>query len=387
MRRFKRAAIAGLLLSVIPAFSTSAWAQACACAGAAAGVTIRAEDAPPPLPDYDQPPLPTAGVLWTPGYWAWNNYEYYWVPGTWVEPPRPGLLWTPGYWAFADGLYGFHPGYWGPHVGFYGGVPYGFGYGGAGYEGARWNGDRLFYNRVVNNFGPIHIENVYEKPAAERPGAASFNGPGGATASATAQEEEFAHEPHERPTAGQIEHARTASMTTELFVSTNRGKPSIAATAAPGAFKGAGVVRAKSAGAPIRRVNETAPGAGPTPMATPTPEPRRTPEVKQQRTPLVEPAPRRTPAAEPTPGVKTPELEKEQRLPHEVDKRVLPTPAPDRMPNVGQPKPSPMLAPGGAREREPLQPAHALERNGEPGAGHGPEKKEKCGEPNEPKCL
>lgn len=53
---------------------------------------------------------------------------------TWVLAPRPGLLWTPGYWGWNDGAYVFHEGYWGPHIGFYGGVAYGFGYSGAGYE-------------------------------------------------------------------------------------------------------------------------------------------------------------------------------------------------------------------------------------------------------------
>ncbi|MGO9846654.1 MAG: YXWGXW repeat-containing protein [Methylocella sp.] len=72
---------------------SSASAQCCPCTG----IGIHAEEAPPPLPYYDQPPLPAPGYMWTPGYWAWNNLDYYWVPGTWVEPPHPGLLWTPGY--------------------------------------------------------------------------------------------------------------------------------------------------------------------------------------------------------------------------------------------------------------------------------------------------
>jgi hypothetical protein len=106
--------------------ATPTLAQTCDCA-AAGGYVIQADEPPPPLPDYDQPPLPAPGYYWTPGYWAWNNYDYYWVPGVWVEPPEPGLLWTPGYWAFVGGVYAFRRGYWGPHVGFYGGVNYGFG--------------------------------------------------------------------------------------------------------------------------------------------------------------------------------------------------------------------------------------------------------------------
>jgi hypothetical protein len=102
------------------------------------GVSITV--APPVLPVYDQPPLPGPGYMWTPGYWAWDDGDYYWVPGTWVEPPAVGLLWTPGYWGWRDGIYVWNAGYWGPHIGFYGGVNYGFGYVGVGYAGGFWRG-------------------------------------------------------------------------------------------------------------------------------------------------------------------------------------------------------------------------------------------------------
>ncbi len=85
------------------------------------------------------------------------------MPGVWVPPPQPNLLWTPGYWAFVGGAYVFHQGFWGPHVGFYGGVNYGFGYNGLGYEGGRWEGSRFAYNTTVNNFGGAHITNVYPR--------------------------------------------------------------------------------------------------------------------------------------------------------------------------------------------------------------------------------
>ncbi len=70
--------------------------------------------APPPLPIYEQPPIPGAGYIWTPGYWAWGDGGYYWVPGTWVLPPAIGLLWTPGYWGWSDGVYAWNAGYSGP---------------------------------------------------------------------------------------------------------------------------------------------------------------------------------------------------------------------------------------------------------------------------------
>ena len=90
---------------------------------------------PPELPVYEQPPIPAPGYLWTPGYWASGPNGYFWVPGTWVQPPAVGVLWTPGYWGWRDGIYVWNAGYWGPHIGFYGGVNYGFGYVGVGYEG------------------------------------------------------------------------------------------------------------------------------------------------------------------------------------------------------------------------------------------------------------
>src|SRR5260221_557140 len=109
------------------------------------GVSIRT--APPALPVYAQPPCPVEGWLWTPGYWAYDEFDgYYWVPGVWVAPPTPGFLWTPGYWGYAGGIYGWHHGYWGPHIGFYGGVNYGYGYGGAGFAGGEWRGSVFHYN-------------------------------------------------------------------------------------------------------------------------------------------------------------------------------------------------------------------------------------------------
>ena len=106
-----------------------------------------ADQPPPPLPDYEQPQAPGDDYLWTPGYWAWGQGGYYWVPGVWVEAPYEGALWTPGYWGYYHHRYGFHRGYWGPHIGYYGGVDYGFGYVGIGYQGGYWGGGHFNYNR------------------------------------------------------------------------------------------------------------------------------------------------------------------------------------------------------------------------------------------------
>ncbi len=316
-------------------------AQTCACPTgdesdaprAASRVRIIADEAPPPLPEYDQPPLPAAGYMWTPGYWAWNNDDYFWVPGTWVEPPRPGLLWTPGYWAFADGVYGFHRGYWGPHVGFYGGVSYGFGYNGAGFEGGRWDGDRFFYNRTVNNFGTVNIVNVYERPVTrvvvER---VSFNGgPEGVKAKPTPQELAAAKEPHVAPTVEQRRHVTAASHNEAAFVTTNEGKPPVAATARPGEFKGAAVAPAKAAGGPIRpRPNEEPANAKPAAGAE-TPEPLKGTEPKAEaparKGELKPEAP--APKAEPAPAPEKPKAEGERPKPDAEPKAEKERPKPD----------------------------------------------------------
>src|ERR1700724_3264795 len=88
---------------------------------------------PPALPVYDQPLCPSEDYIWIPGYWAYGDDDYYWVPGTWVLAPEPGMFWTPGYWAWERERFIFYDGYWGPHVGFYGGINYGYGYYGHGY--------------------------------------------------------------------------------------------------------------------------------------------------------------------------------------------------------------------------------------------------------------
>ena len=223
-------------------------------------ISVYADAPPPPLPVYDQPPIPDEGYIWAPGYWAWDGDEedYYWVPGTWVEPPEPGLLWTPGYWAYQGDRYGFIDGYWGPQVGYYGGIDYGFGYTGYGYEGGYWRGNRLFYNRYANNFGGRRFENVFERPFRRFDSPrASYNGPGGMNVRPTGEQmagERFRHLP---PTAGQREHMRMAASLPDLRASQNGGRPAIAATPRPEMFQGPGVVRGVRGAAPY------APPAGP----------------------------------------------------------------------------------------------------------------------------
>jgi hypothetical protein len=209
--------------------------------------------APPALPVYAQPMAPADGYLWTPGYWAYGDEGYFWVPGTWVMAPEVGLLWTPGYWGWGGNGYAWNGGYWGTHVGFYGGVAYGFGYGGVGYEGGYWNHGSFNYNRSVNNVNVANIHNVYNKTVINTSNHVSFNGGrGGISARPTQAEEAASHEQHRQPTASQTQHVQAASTNHALLASVNHGRPAIAATAKPGNLNGREVVAAKQTGAPYK---------------------------------------------------------------------------------------------------------------------------------------
>ena len=217
-------------------------------------VDISVDIAPPPLPIYEQPPIPATGYLWTPGYWGWDDDTgYYWVPGTWVVPPEPALLWTPGYWGWSDGVYYFHEGYWGPEIGFYGGVAYGFGYTGVGYEGGYWRGGTFFYNQSVNNISNVTITNVYSKTVVNNAANVSFNGPGGITAQPTAQQLAAANQRHIPATTAQVQNVQAAAKDPSLSLNNNHGHPSVAATAHPAQFSGPGIVAAHP-GQPVAAV-------------------------------------------------------------------------------------------------------------------------------------
>ncbi len=197
--------------------------------------TATATTPPPPLPDYTQPPPPADGYIWTPGYWAWGPSGYYWVPGAWVEPPYANALWTPGYWGFYGGRYLFYPGHWGLHIGFYGGINYGFGYIGLGYEGGYWNSGHFFYNRVYNNLGThVVVRNVYSYRASNRARVVSrpsFNGgPHGVQARPRPSEVRAWHEPTAPRMRTQVQHAQSYSKVRGQLATQNHGRPATPAT-------------------------------------------------------------------------------------------------------------------------------------------------------------
>ncbi len=220
-------------------------------------VGISVHIGPPALPVYAQPICPGAGYLWTPGYWAYGPDGYFWVPGTWVMAPTPGLLWTPGYWGWGSGVYAWHGGYWGPHVGFYGGINYGFGYGGVGFVGGEWRGGVFHYNTAVMHVDTTVIHTTYVNRTVinnTTVNRASFNGgEGGVNAQPTAAERAAENEHHTPATSLQTQHEQAAQSDKSMLASANHGKPAVAATARPGEFHGTGVVAAHSAGGNANR--------------------------------------------------------------------------------------------------------------------------------------
>jgi hypothetical protein len=197
-----------------------------------ASVYISVGFAPPVLPVYVQPQCTEPGWIWTPGYWAYGEDGYYWVPGAWVPAPYEGALWTPPYWGWNEGVYVFHPGYWGQHVGYYGGVNYGFGYFGIGFVGGEWHGHDFAYNTAVVNVNRSVIRNVYVNKTVinnvtvvNNNHVAYAGGPGGIRHDPTESERVAMRERHEAPTAVQQQHFEAARTERGNYFKANNGHP------------------------------------------------------------------------------------------------------------------------------------------------------------------
>ncbi len=131
-------------------------------------------------------------------------------------------------------MYVFHAGYWGPHIGFYGGLNYGFGYGGVGFVGGEWRGGRFAYNSAVVNVNTTVIHNTYVNKTVivnnTTVNRTSFSGgPGGINARPTREEISASRENHLQSTAMQVSHQHTASTNRANFASENHGRPANAA--------------------------------------------------------------------------------------------------------------------------------------------------------------
>jgi hypothetical protein len=267
-----------------------------------AAVTV----APPAIPVYEQPPPPEDDQVWTPGYWAWNDdvSDYYWVPATWITAPIVGYLWTPGYWALQRGAYAWHAGYWGPHVGFYGGINYGYGYFGRGFVGGSWRDGRMMYNSAVTNVG-FKSTNAYNQPVSNASSTrVSYNGGGGGiSAQPNAAELAAASEYHIPPTAAQLQQIHTAHGNPAMRAGWNNGHPSIGATSRPGESLAASTPAAQHAGT-LSVMHSTSPppparGVGTAASARAAPAASTSPGAATQNRP-------HTPASQPAQVAQTP---------------------------------------------------------------------------------
>ena len=280
-----------LLLSVIPASFSHAQ------------VVISVGFAPPMLPIYEQPYCPEPNLMWVPGYWAWGDEDYYWVPGAWVPAPYEGALWTPNYWDWSGGRYRFHQGYWGRHVGYYGGVNYGFGYMGVGFSGGEWRGGSFAYNTAVMRVNESVIHTTYnDRTVVERNTIANdrhiaYNGgPGGIQHAAAPQERVAAHEQHAAPTSFQTQHVNTARADKSSFAKANGGHPQNVVAARP---LGAGTHTAPEQHAAPQQHAPPPPHAAPPQHVAPQPQSRPAPQQRSAPRPQSRPAPQQRPAPQP----------------------------------------------------------------------------------------
>jgi hypothetical protein len=151
------------------------------------------------------------------------------VPGAWEFAPRVGWLWTPGYWGWSDRAYFWHSGYWGPHIGFYGGINYGFGYTGVGYEGGYWRDREFYYNTSVTRVNVTVVRNTYQTTSLNKVAAGSpasyTGGAGGTTVKPTSAELAAARDPHIAVTPHQKQLVKTSSTNHELLAAENHGQP------------------------------------------------------------------------------------------------------------------------------------------------------------------
>jgi hypothetical protein len=229
MRLFRSARwlLLALLFSVIPVFSH-------------AQILVSVNFAPLALPVYEQPVCPQPNLMWTPGYWDYADGDYYWVPGAWVPAPYEGALWTPYYWDWYGGGYRLHRGYWGRHVGYYGGVDYGFGYGGIGFSGGQWRGNEFAYNTAVTRVNETMIHTTYVdrtivvNNTIVNNNRVSYNGgPGGIQHTATPTELVADRERHAAPTSVQANYEQTAKVDRSSYSKVNGGHPQNAVSTRP----------------------------------------------------------------------------------------------------------------------------------------------------------
>jgi len=126
----------------------------------------------------------------------------------------------------------FHPGYWGRHVGYYGGVNYGFGYMGIGFVGGEWHDHDFRYNTAVVRVNNVYIHNTsVDRTVVERNTivndrrVAYSGGPGGIRHDPAPFERNAMHEQHMGATSVQQAHFQAARSDRSFYAKNNGGHP------------------------------------------------------------------------------------------------------------------------------------------------------------------
>jgi hypothetical protein len=326
---------------------------------------VQASDPPPPLPDYSQPECPGDNYMWTPGYWAYASDGYYWVPGAWVLAPWVGALWTPPYWGYGNGSYLWHAGFWGLHIGFYGGINYGFGYTGRGYYGAYWNNGSVLYNRSVTNVNITVVHNNvynYSVPNAANNRVSYNGGRGGISARPTPQEAAVVRDPRSAPVPAQVQQMRAAASNRAQFARGGQAHPATLVSARPlQTSYHAPAARPPAVPRPAQVPNQPRPGA-PNSQAMGRPGQPVAPQQAQNRPgvspnhPEAQPAGRAPVQARQEPHPAAPVPTRAQARQPEPAPRPLPQARPEPTPRAvpqARPEPAPRPAPQARREPAP----------------------------------
>jgi hypothetical protein len=92
---------------------TAVFAVLLACTSAPAQMVVRiGPPPPPPVEVVPMRPMAHPGWVWVRGYNRWDGRAYVWVPGHYVEPPRPRAYWVPARWVRRPGGWVFLEGHW-----------------------------------------------------------------------------------------------------------------------------------------------------------------------------------------------------------------------------------------------------------------------------------
>jgi hypothetical protein len=76
------------------------------------GYSIGGPAAPPAPRVIERPAAPSQGLVWRAGHYIYENGNYVWVDGQWVQPPYEQATWVDGHWIDKNGRQIWIEGHW-----------------------------------------------------------------------------------------------------------------------------------------------------------------------------------------------------------------------------------------------------------------------------------